>query len=203
MDFIINNSYIIAQILGVLALVCMAISYFQRNKTVFFTIQTLGNLFTVLSFFVQGEYFASIGCVIATIRTGIFSVFSSKNKEVPWWLVFVLCGATIVSCVILWKSALDLIFMLGLIIFTLSFKVKDARRMKYLLLIPNTLYCIFEFFSQSYAVLVSTVIELVSLIVSIITEEIMIKRAERLREAECDKTEENTTSTVKEEGDAQ
>lgn len=180
MEFFINNSYLIAQILGVLALLCMTVSYFQHNKTVFFTIQTLGNLFTVLSFFVQGIYFASIGCIIATIRTGIFSIFSSRNKEVPWWLVFVLCGATVASCVLLWGGALDLIFMFGLIIFTLSFKVKDARKMKYLLLIPNTLYCIFEFCSQSYAVLVSTVIELVSLIVSIITEEIMIVKSKKL-----------------------
>ncbi len=184
MGFFLNNTYLIAQILGVLALLCMAVSYFQRNKTVFFTIQTLGNLFTVLSFFVQGEYFASIGCVIATIRTGIFSIFSKKQKEVPWWLVFVLCGATIVSCVLLWKSALDLIFMFGLIIFTLSFKVKDGRKMRYLLLIPNTMYCIFEFFSKSYAVLVSTVIELISLIVSIITEEIIRNKARKLKEKE-------------------
>jgi len=188
-EFIINNTYLIAQILGVFALICMAISYFQRNKTVFFTIQTLGNLFTVLSFFVQGEYFASIGCVIATIRTGIFSVFSKQGKEVPWWLVFVLCGATVASCVLLWNSALDLIFMFGLIIFTLSFKVKDGRKMKFLLLIPNSLYCIFELFSKSYAVLVSTVIELISLIVSIITEEVIRRKAKKLSEKEEKQTD--------------
>jgi hypothetical protein len=182
LEFIIKNSYLISQILGLFALACMAISYFQKNKTVFFTMQTAGNLFTVLSFFVQGEYFASVGCVIATIRTGIFSLFSSRNKEVPWWLVFVLCGATIVSCVLLWKSALDLIFMLGLIIFTLSFKVKDGRKMKFLLLVPNSMYCIFEFFSKSYTVLISTVIELVSLIVSIVIEELMNKKAKKLKE---------------------
>ena len=197
MEFFINNSYLISQILGVFALICMAISYFQRNKTVFFTIQTLGNLFTVLSFFVQGEFFASVGCVIATIRTGIFSIFSKKQKEVPWWLVFVLCGATVFSCVLLWKSALDLIFMFGLIIFTLSFKVKDGRKMKYLLLVPNTMYCIFEFCSKSYTVLISTVIELVSLIVSIVVEEVLRNRAKRLE----NKENENAKSGGSEIGD--
>jgi hypothetical protein len=156
----------------------------MRNKVLFFSMQTAGNIFTVLSFFVQGEYFASIGCIIATIRTGIFSLFTAKGKDVPWWLVFALIGATIASCVLLWKSALDLIFMFGLIIFTLAFKIKNAKKMRYVLLIPNTLYCIFEFCSKSYAVFTSTFIELVALIVSIITEEIIEKKATQLAKIE-------------------
>ena len=56
-----------------------------------------------------------------------------------------------------------------------------------LLLIPNSLYCIFEFCSKSYAVLVSTVIELVSLIVSIITEEIIRRKAKNLSKIEENK----------------
>lgn len=189
MEIFITNSYYVAQGLGLLALACMAVSYFMKNKTSFFTFQTAGNLFTVLSFFVQGEYFASVGCVIATIRTGIFSVFSSKSKEVPWWLVFVLCGLTVISCVMLWKSALDVIFMLGLLIFTLSFKVKDSRKMKYLLLIPNTMYCIFEFCSKSYAVLISTVIELVSLIVSIAVEHFVRRRVDTTAKTSTEKSD--------------
>jgi hypothetical protein len=151
----------------------------MRKKVLFFSLQTAGNIFTVLSFFIQGEFFASIGCVIATIRTGIFSLFTAKGKDVPWWLVFILIGATIASCVLLWNSALDLIFMFGLIIFTLAFKIKNAKKMRYVLLVPNTLYCIFEFCSRSYAVFVSTFIELVALVVSIITEEIIERKAKK------------------------
>ena len=183
-NFITENSYLIAQILGICALICLSISYFMRKKVLFFSLQTAGNIFTVLSFFVQGEYFASIGCVIATIRTGIFSLFTAKKKEVPWWIVFALVGATVASCVLLWKSALDLIFMLGLIIFTLAFKIKNAKKMRYVLLVPNTLYCIFEFCSRSYAVFVSTFIELVALVVSIIAEEIIERKAKKLSKIE-------------------
>ena len=192
-NFITENSYLIAQILGICALICLSISYFMRKKVFFFSLQTAGNVFTVLSFFVQGEYFASIGCVIATIRTGIFSLFTANKKEVPWWIVFALIGATIGSCVLLWKSALDLIFMFGLIIFTLAFKIKNAKKMRYVLLIPNTLYCVFEFCSRSYAVFISTLIELIALIVSIITEEIIERKVRKLSEIEENKKREEVS----------
>ena len=192
-NFITENSYLISQILGICALACLSTSYFMRKKVFFFSLQTAGNIFTVLSFFVQGEYFASIGCVIATVRTGIFSLFTAKNKEVPWWLVFALIGATIASCVLLWKSALDLIFMFGLIIFTLAFKIKNAKKMRYVLLIPNTLYSIFEFCSKSYAVFISTLIELVALIVSIVTEEIVERKMRKLSEIEENKKKEEVS----------
>ena len=182
LEFITNNSDAIAEVLGVFALICLCVSFFVRNNVLFFTLQNAGNVFTVLSLFVQGDYFASIGCIIATIRTGIFGAFAAKNKDVPWWLVFTLIGATVVSCVILWKSALDIIFMVGLSVYTLAFKVKNGKKMRYVLIIPNVLYCVFYLATESYALLLSAGITLVALLVSIVTETIYENKIKKLSE---------------------
>ena len=184
LEFITNNSDVIAEVLGVFALICLCVSFFVHNNVLFFTLQNAGNVFTVLSLFVQGDYFASIGCIIATIRTGIFGAFAAKNKEVPWWLVFALIGANIVSCVILWSGPLDLIFMVGLSVYTLAFKVKNGKKMRCVLIIPNVLYCVFYLATGSYALLLSSGITLISLLVSIVTETVYEKKIKKLSEKE-------------------
>lgn len=173
-EFITNNSDLIADILAICVLFCSCLSFFMRKKIIFFSLQTAVNVLTVLSLFVRGNYSASVGCVVAIIRTGIFTYASARDKNVPWWLVLGIIATTIASCVttyIVWGGTpFDLIYMVGLVVFTLSFKIKSPKKMRYGIFVATVLYCIFHLCTNNTYLLIKCLIELGFLIVSILRE---------------------------------
>ena len=192
-EFISNNSNLIADILAICVLVCSCLSFFMRKKIVFFSLQTAVNVLTVLTYFLRGNYSASIGCFIAIIRTVIFTYASAKNKNVSWIIVFAIIVATIASCVATYIIAggtpFYLIYMAGLVVFTLSFKIKSQKKMRYGILVATLLYCVYNLCISNPYLLIKCLIELGFLIISIIRE-IILERREKDKELSVSKVEE-------------
>ena len=192
-EFITNNSKLISDILAICVLICSCLSFFMRKKILFFSLQTAVNVLTVLSYFIRGNYSASIGCFIAIIRTVVFTYASARNKNVSWVIVFAIIAATIASCVGTYIFAggtpFDLIYMAGLIVFTLSFKIKSQKKMRYGILVATILYCTFNLCTGNTYLLVKCLIELGFLIISIIRE-IILERREKDKELSVSKVEE-------------
>lgn len=181
-EFISNNSNLIADILAICVLICSCLSFFMRKKILFFSLQTAVNVLTVFTYFLRGNYSASIGCLIAIIRTVIFTYASARNKNVSWIIVFAIIGATIASCVATYVIAggtpFYLIYMAGLVVFTLSFKIKSQKKMRYGILVATLLYCVYNLCINNPYLLIKCMIELGFLIISIIRE-IIIERKEK------------------------
>ena len=163
-----TTNYLISQLIGLLSLTTLIISYFVKNRKHFFIAQIIANLFITASYFFLGTYFASIGVALATIRTLVFLIFEKQNKEVPNWLVLTFCTILAINCIIFWNSIFDILPLIALCLYTISFKQKDGKKMKTIILIANITFLTFNILNLDIIGSICKGIELIALTIAII-----------------------------------
>lgn len=191
-EFFIENSYLFSQIFGFMATLCLIFAFFQTKRTMFFIMQTTGNVFIVLSYFALGRYIVSLACIVATIRTTVFAIFAKKEKDVPWYVVLVIIIANVSACAITVAHVLDLLFVAGLIIYTLASTIKNLRVMRIILVFPTILYAAYALAFGNYTGLISTLFELTALIASIISDFVITKGVKNIKIKKEDRMEESS-----------
>jgi len=176
---VITNNYIISQLIGVCALIVVCSGYFLKSRQQFFVTQMFGNFLVALSYLFLGTLFASIGVFIACIRSIVFYFYEKKQKTVPWWLLGVICALVLGNGVVLWSSPLDLLPMGSLILFKFDFRIKDAMRMRLVILFACFLFATFNLFNFHYAGLTLKTFEIIMITIAII--ELTIQKRQRKR----------------------
>ena len=144
------------------------VSYLPKNRITLFVLQTCANLCLTLSYVFLNEIFGIIGTGIATARTAIFSIYIFKRKEVPFPVVGIIILVSLIGVIISFKTWFDVLYFIGLTIFTLSLTIKDVKKMKIGLLCSMVFYFVYQIFVHNYTGALSTVLEFVSAIVGLI-----------------------------------
>jgi hypothetical protein len=170
--------FIIAQILGIIALIIVSVGYFLKKKTHFLLIQVVANLFYATAFIVVGAYVGGIITYISLFRC-IFLYYSEK-KDIknfyPYLSIFF--ALYILTTIIFWKGIFDLIPLVTASLFTIGFSIKSLHKGKYILLVANILLVIYNILKTTYANAILDLIESIVLIIAIIKE---IKEKKNLR----------------------
>lgn len=191
-EFFIENSYLFSQVFGFVSTLCLVLAFFQSKRTTFFIMQTTANVFIVLSYFALGRFIVSLGCVIATIRTAVFAIYAKKDKDIPWYVVLIIITANVTACAITVAHVLDILFVAGLVVYTLASTIKNLRVMRTILIFPTILYAVYALVFENYTGLVSTLFELTALIASIISDLVITKGIKNIKT----KQEENKVENI-------
>ena len=186
LDFVIQNIESVELIMGIAATISFAIAYIMRSRFWFFFLQFTGNTLIVLSFVITMSFVAATGYFVATIRMLIFTIFAHKQKEVPWWIVFLVISINVITSITLWNSAFDILLLIGLVLYTLACKIKDGLIMKSCLLVPLLLYAIYAIVCGNWGSILPQCFELLSALVGVMIEIILRKKAKD--RASCIKT---------------
>ena len=165
----------IATLIGVIAVILVVISYFVHNQTYYLLFQALNMGSLAISYLFSAEYFAMIGISVSMTRTITFFLISKRGKEGPLWLSFAFAFLNVIAYYIvnfvIFESArpIDSLYVVALIAYSFIFRIKDMKKVRYLMIFPLSISIIFNTFSNAtiFAVL-SYVIELVADIVAII-----------------------------------
>ena len=192
LEFFIENSYLFSQVFGFVSTLCLVLAFFQSKRTTFFIMQTTANVFIVLSYFALGRFIVSLGCVIATIRTAVFAIYAKKDKDIPWYVVLIIITANVSACAITVAHALDILFVAGLVVYTLASTIKNLRVMRIILIFPTILYAVYALVFENYTGLISTLFELTALIASIISDLVITKGIKNIKT----KQEENKVENI-------
>ena len=191
-EFFIENSYLFSQVFGFVSTLCLVLAFFQSKRTTFFIMQTTANVFIVLSYFALGRFIVSLGCVIATIRTAVFAIYAKKDKDIPWYVVLIIITANVTACAITVAHVLDILFVAGLVVYTLASTIKNLRVMRTILIFPTILYAVYALVFENYTGLISTLFELTALIASIISDLVITKGIKNIKT----KQEENKVENI-------
>ena len=70
--------FILSQIMGIIALIIIAVSYFSKNKKFFLFLQIFANFFYALSFIFVNAFTAGINTFISIVKVVCF-YFYEKN----------------------------------------------------------------------------------------------------------------------------
>ena len=165
---------IMALITSFIAMALVVISYFVKKKELYLLFQFLCIIFLIISQFFTLEYFSAIGLVIALIRTYTFFVYEKKDKLAPiiWPIIFTTLSLASYFIVNLWilktVKPLDILFLIGLIMYSFIFRVRSLKIVRYTMLVPTGLSVVY--FVLTFAPIFTTMsyaFEIVANIVSI------------------------------------
>ena len=160
--------FIIAQILGGIALVLICIGYFVKQKPLFLLLQIIGNIFYGGAFLILNSLSAGIITLISTIRCIYIFVAEKYNLKHTFGFLFIFFAAYITVGILFWKNWFDFIPIITAILFTIGYYIKDMDLMRYILLIPNALLVFYCIMSKTYTSAILDFIEFSVIIVAII-----------------------------------
>lgn len=168
-------NYTVSIIVSFFAMSFVGTSYFTKKKSLYLTLQALGIIFLILSYFFTEKFLPMIAQVIAFTRTYVFFWYEKKNKLAPLGLAFLFSSlsisAFIILNVIIMKNATiwDILYVISLCLYTFSFRIRNLKVMRYVLLAPNGLSTFYNFIIKApIFATISYAFELLANIVSII-----------------------------------
>lgn len=178
--------FILAQILGGIALILVCVGYFFKKKSHFLIIQTVANFFYAGAFFVVGAYVGA-GLVVVSIFRCVYLYIAEKHSfkyTVHFLPIFIVCYITIT--IIFWDSPWDFVPLITSTLFTVGFTIKNLQTMRCVLTIPNALLVLYNILKTTYTSALLDFIELIVIIVVIVRYNINKKRSKNDRQRQIE-----------------
>ena len=134
-----TETEIIAQIIGIFAMVANCLSYQQKKDTTLFAFQLVGSSLFAVNYFLLGALSGAILNVVAVIRALIFIKKDKFNAKHPAWLAafitlylasYVLVFTVFGKAPTVTNLVLELLPVLAMIIANISFRYADARMVR-------------------------------------------------------------------------
>lgn len=168
--------FVLAQILGGIALILVCVGYFLKKKSHFLIIQTVANFFYSAAFLVVGAYVGAALVMISIFRC-IYLYFAEKHSfkyTLHFLPFFILCY--LVMTIVFWDSPFDFIPLISSTLFTIGFTIKNLQVMRHVLIIPNVLLVLYNILKTTYTSALLDLIEVVVIIVVIVKHKLKNRR---------------------------
>lgn len=163
---------ILSTVLSTLGLVSMIISFLIKGKNMkkilFFV--SLANILVAASYFVGGSGINGVAsCCLGAIQAIINYFFESKNKPLPKWLVVIYgLSFVIVNLVVSGFNGLSVLAIFATLAFVMCIGQKNGAKYRFWTIINIVLWCLYDFISGSYSVLITHIPELVFVLVGVL-----------------------------------
>lgn len=163
---------IIAQSIGVLALIVDVISYQMKSRNTIVTLQIFSCLLFSVHFFMLKAFTGAVFNVIACFRAFVFANKDKKWGQNKLWVPF-FCVVCIAAVGFTWTGFICLLPMIGMIFTTFSTSVSSAKKVRFLAFPSSPLWIVYNFINRSYAGIVTETIVMISIISAIIRLDIL------------------------------
>ena len=160
--------FILAQVMGGIALILTIISYFFVDKRNFFVFNIIANVFYAFSFIFSSALVAGINTLISIVRIIILYYYEKKQKTSPIYLIFIFIICYLTIGIIFFKDYYDIIVIITPILFTIAMSMKNMQAIRYMSLLPNTLLIVYAVVNQVYTSALLDLLELIAIIIAII-----------------------------------
>lgn len=160
--------FILAQILGGIALILVCIGYFLKTKSSLMIIQAVANLFYAGAFFAVGAYVGAGLVVISIFRCIYLYIAEKKNFKYTLHFLIIFIALYTSITIFFWKTPFDFMPLIGSIIFTFAFAIKNLQTMRYILILPNALLVIYNILTTTYTSALLDLIEIIVIIIAIV-----------------------------------
>lgn len=169
--------YWIAQGFGVLGLLVMVISLFQKNKDKMLGYVVFNGIFFGIEYLLLGAFSGMFSNFF-----GIFRTYVSKEKEKhrninKWYvLLFFIIGYTIIGFISFDGKIISLLPIIAEIIYVITLWQKDVGRIRIGTLLMVILWLIYDIFVKAYPSMITDLIVMSSTIVAIVMKDVLKRR---------------------------
>lgn len=169
--------YWIAQGFGVLGLLVMVISLFQKNKNKMLGYVVFNGIFFGIEYFLLGAYSGMFSNFFGIFRTYISKEKEKHNKLNKWYvLLFFIVGYTIIGFISYDGKVISLLPIIAEIIYVFTLWQKDVKKIRIGTLLMVILWLIYDIFFKAYPSMFTDLIVMSSTIVAIVIRDILKRK---------------------------
>lgn len=169
------TNFIIAQIIGAVALIILIISLQSNNKKRLLTYQMVSSLLYAFQYFFLK---ASSGCfmnLICMLRNWIFSRYSKTSPPVYWLIITV--GIMVLASSLSYTGLISILPMIAVVIYSIALWNGNLTIIRITEIISCSLYIIYNINVLAITGLIATIIELLGALFAIFKFDIKVKKA--------------------------
>lgn len=167
-------NFIIAQIIGTIALIVLMLSFQKNKKEILLKYQIISSFLYALQYLFLKAYTGSLMNIICAVRNFIFNKYD--NKKVPiYWLIIVIF-LMITFSLITYIGPISLLPMIAVVLYSVALWGGNLKIVRFVEVISCTFYIIYNINVLAITGLISTIIELLSALVSIYKFDIKTKK---------------------------
>ena len=165
---------IIAQAIGIVAMVFNILSYQGKKQKTVITLQLFGGLLFAVNFWMIGAKVGGILNVIAVIRALIFLFKDKLKAESVFWLigfilsyivVYILTFTTFGTEFTPWTLIRELLPVIGMTALSVGFRLKDAANIRKCGLVSSPAWLVYNLAVGSWGAIICEALTLISIFV--------------------------------------
>lgn len=142
--------FIVAQVLGGVALILACIGYFLKERYKFLLIQLIANGFYAGAFLVVGAYVGGLLTLVSIARC-LYLFFAEKYTfKYTYHFIPVFIGLYVLITNLFWATWWDIMPLITSTLFTIGFTIKNLQLGKLILIIPNMILVIYNILITTY-----------------------------------------------------
>ena len=180
------DSPITALVCSFIAMGSVVCSYFVKKKEWFILFQALCITFLIFSYFFSLEFFATVGLSIALVRALVCFAYERKDKLAPMWFSVLICVLTVVAYFVVdwWilgtAKPVDIFCLVASCFYAFIFRVRDMKKVRFLMLIPTCLSILFNTFTHApLGACLSYVFELTANVIAVFRYYILVHEEDK------------------------
>lgn len=163
----IQIMYIVAQIIGAVALTLAVISFQQKTHRYILAFQLAANIAFVLHFGFIGAYTGAVLNAVAAFRSVVFVNKGKAWADNKFWLwFFCLLSAAVGAAT--WSGWASVLPIAGMVCSTVAFWIKTPKFVRLTAFPSSPMWLVYNFVNHSYAGAVTEIINMTSIIIAII-----------------------------------
>lgn len=160
-----SENFIIAQIIGIIALIFLAISLKNNNKKKLLKYQMFSSLSYALQYVFLGAYTGCLMNLACVFRNYIFNKYD--NKKIPLYWLIIIIAIMIILSIITYNGPISLLPTIGVILFSTSLWYGKLKYIRLAEFISSCLVIFYNIKVVAITGLIVTIVEIITVSISI------------------------------------
>lgn len=165
MNIVYTKQFIIAQIIGIFALIVLMLSFQKDEKKILLKYQIFSSFLYALQFVLLDAYTGCLMNLTCMARNIVFNKYN--NKKIPFYWLFIIITLMIVFSLITYMSVISLLPMFAVILYSIAIWYGNLKIIRCTEVISCSLFIIYNIKVLAITGLVATIIELVAALAAI------------------------------------
>lgn len=163
---------LIAQIIGVVAVVIFLLSYQQKKRKNIILFNVTSRILYILQYVLLGAYAGAVLDVLGSVSSIVAAKKNSGFVKKHTVLVLIIMNLSIIAAgsviAVLNKSWIDCFSIMGVLLHTSAFWINDEKIIRRVSLIGSPFWLIYNFLSRAYGSAVGDILSICSIIIAMI-----------------------------------
>lgn len=172
MENILVNK-IVAQIIGILAILIFALSPQQKTKQNVLIFQLISSILYGLQYFILGAFSAVVINIIGAIKEFWFYLYAKKESKIPLKILLIYIIAVIIAGMFTYTDIFSVFPTILAILMTYATWQKNLKNFRILSIISSTSWIIYNFVVCAYVNAIGNLFQLISAIIAVICLDII------------------------------